>query len=278
MVSGTKKRSKSSIAAKRWIGKSEIDYHTYFLTSWITFNAWFGKRYTHNTERDKIEKIKVDANDDFHKSINVLLEETVHESELFLQHLSNLYQWLEHCRIEYKTSKFLLIDELVEINNPFPTINDSKHNIRYHFRPQGQDIKADITDSKGNILCDYKVLISLYKVADFDAYLNTRKISATQKKFAKQFFIAIAPKIKLEIIVKDKEPNHSDFYDAPDFKFKRDSYKINDEGHYVIKVLVEALYQLRNQLVHGELIPTKNTNQIYQHAYLIMQMLLPKLI
>jgi hypothetical protein len=271
-------KSKSSEAAKRWIDKAEVDYYTYFLTSWITFNAWFGRRYNHNCERDKIDKIKTDRNDVFHRAINDLLEDTGQDGETFLQHIANLHHSLEQAQIEYKRGKLLLFDQIVTIPNPITTINQTHYTIRYKFEITNNQISASITNSKGEILCDYQAETKQYDTKHFSHHLAKRRITPTQKKFAESFFNSIKPRIKLQILEMRKKPQQTEFYNAPDFKFRRDKDNIGDEGHWVINGLVEVLYQLRNLLVHGELVPDEHAKPVYQHAYLIMSMLIPKLI
>ena len=58
----------------------------------------------------------------------------------------------------------------------------------------------------------------------------------------------------------------------------RDTTNLTDPGHLVIKEVIEALYKLRNKLFHGELVPDEHAKPVYQHAYLIMIMLFPKLV
>lgn len=87
--------AKSAQLARSWVVKTDIDYTTYFITAWITFNAWYGARYIHGSEREKIERIKNTASDPFYKAIHDFLEGTVPSSEEFLQHLGNLHYSLE---------------------------------------------------------------------------------------------------------------------------------------------------------------------------------------
>ena len=79
------------------------------------------------------------------------------------------------------------------------------------------------------------------------------------------------------ILTANEKPIQGEYYNAPQAKLIRDKSSTNDEGRIVIRALVAILYQLRNLHVHGELIPSNKTKKIYQHAYLIIQMLLPSL-
>lgn len=269
--------SKAKAAAKSWITKTDVDYYMYFLATWITFNAWFGNRYRHTTEREKIDKIKNDVNDDFHKAINGILESSDQINELFLQHIGNLHRALENEQLSTSKGRKILFDTIEEIDNPNTEVKTVKRSIKYHFRFIGECIKVDITDSRGASLLDYGIEKKCYNTTDFKEYVVRSRLSDTQKKIAVSIFEQLAPKVNLEVIETRKRPRNGEFYQAPDFKFKRDSNKINDEGHLVICCLVEILYQLRNLLVHGELEPSAEKHKIYQHAYLIMQMLLPSI-
>lgn len=266
--------AKSTGAARRWISKSEVDYYTYFLTSWITFNAWFGIRYKHSKERDKIEKIKEDVNDPFHKAINDLLESN---DTLFLQYISDLHFALLKAQLSTSHNKSILFDEIISIDNPNLPSDFHKNQIRYHLRIEGENLKVDAIDRNKKELFKYEIPTDDYCEQTFSAYLNRKKISVAQRKTLATAFKQASPKVKQKVIENAPRPTAGEYYNAPKVKFKRDNSSTNDKGHIVIKALVEILYQLRNLLVHGELEPTENSKLIYQHAYLIMQMLLPSL-
>ena len=69
-----------------------------------------------------------------------------------------------------------------------------------------------------------------------------------------------------------------EFYQLQGQSLIRDTTNLTDPGHLVIKEVIEALYKLRNKLFHGELVPDEHAKPVYQHAYLIMIMLIPKLV
>lgn len=61
------------------------------------------------------------------------------------------------------------------------------------------------------------------------------------------------------------------FYQCASHKFVRDPSKVLYEAHVTAKALICILYQLRNQLFHGELNPKADVQNVYKHAYFILK-------
>lgn len=183
----------------------------------------------------------------------------------------------ENAQLSASNGINIQFDKIVEVENPDLPIEFTKYRIRYSLWVKNKNMNVKVVDTQSNILVDYSVESDSYCEKSFEVYLRNIKISAPQKRTVLSSFKQAKPKVGLAILEERKKPPANEFYNAPDFKFVRDKQKTKDEGHKIIRVLVEVLYQLRNLLVHGELVTNNDTKQVYQHAYLIMQMLLPKL-
>ena len=55
------------------------------------------------------------------------------------------------------------------------------------------------------------------------------------------------------------------------------NYKFIKEPENIAKGVVEIIYNLRNSLFHGELVPNEEANQVYGAAYRILYMLIQSL-
>ena len=67
-------------------------------------------------------------------------------------------------------------------------------------------------------------------------------------------------------------------YDCGVYSFVRDPHNTTNPSYQTTAALIEVLYQLRNLLFHGQIDPTPEMQPVYQNAYLIMRMLIPRLI
>lgn len=55
------------------------------------------------------------------------------------------------------------------------------------------------------------------------------------------------------------------------------SYEFTDDTGMLCKGIIEILYQLRNSLFHGAIIPDKDTNKVYEPAYHMLKILIQAL-
>lgn len=277
--------AKSTEAARRWEPKSEIDYSTYFVTAWITFNAWYGKRYSGTkTERRKLEKIKSKSSDLFHKSINDLLEGSGQEATEFRNHLGSLYKALEDARIKCDDGSSVLFDKVLSMKNSIDTINQTFNGITYLLNrksivlangKRSFEIETQIINKSSIIL--FRDRISAFSENIFFSNVDNSSLSQTQKSQVKPMFRELKPFVIVKVTEDKNRLPRSDYYMLGGRKFIRDKNAINDEGRFVTGALIEILYKLRNVLFHGDLQPNGKTQLVYKNAYLIMRMLITKL-
>ena len=76
----------------------------------------------------------------------------------------------------------------------------------------------------------------------------------------------------------DLSGNEAHCYECGNYSFVRNPSNTTNPSYQTTAALFEVLYQLRNLLFHGQIEPTPEIQPIYQNAYLIMRMLIPKLI
>lgn len=81
---------------EKWKTLTDIDYFTYFIKAWISFNAWYRNHYQNvNSDREAINKIKNKNNTIRSKSIGLLNDNnTSEESTTFKTALSSLHKSL----------------------------------------------------------------------------------------------------------------------------------------------------------------------------------------
>ena len=90
-------------AARRWVAKAEIDYMTHYVTAWITFNAWYTRKYSKvRGDRARIKKIACDPSGGVARAIEYFIERGAQPCVEFRNHLSRLYNELEQIQLDYK--------------------------------------------------------------------------------------------------------------------------------------------------------------------------------
>ncbi|WGH76672.1 hypothetical protein P8625_05810 [Tenacibaculum tangerinum] len=83
--------------------------------------------------------------------------------------------------------------------------------------------------------------------------------------------------IQVETLLEtNKNETPINYYQCDSYVLRRDTTN-SCYAIYVVKALIEILYQLRNVLFHGELVPNKGAQNVYKEAYLILKMILDKI-
>jgi hypothetical protein len=284
-------RTPTFTAIEKWVEKSEIDYMTYFIKTWIPFNAWYNRNYDSNwSDRQKIEEIKEDQSNAYYKTISDLLENRASSQlgEEFRGYIGALHAQLEAIQLEYSNRhdevEILSFTSCLKSKNLTNKIEEVHNGIRYYLeRFDGQhfdatsNVKMTIKDRSGNTTFNFEH--NCYDVEHTQNELSREPlVSFNQRLQAIKYLEELKP-----IIVKSALQEGSQTYDSQNYyecgvyKFVRDMGSTTNPSYYTTAALIEILYQLRNLLFHGQIEPTPEVQPIYKNAYLIMRMLIPKL-
>lgn len=270
---------------KRWIEQSNIDYVTYFIKAWIPFNAWYNSYYTSlDGERAKINATKNSSNP-VRNGINTYLENEGQEGESFRNFLSGLHNGLQNHHLDNREGR-ISFHEIIKERNPKNVVdNEEIRNIKYYLKRIDGGRLGEVTqfqvflkDRTGRTFFNYEHteydLVHLQNSASITA--NHANLSAAKKENIRIFFSQLNPIIITDALETAIQESPKNYYQCDSFTFKRDLANTYCRGNYVCKSLVEVLYQLRNILFHGELIPTEGIQPIYRNAYFLLKMMLEK--
>ncbi|GEM_PF-980427 len=270
---------------KRWIEQSNIDYVTYFIKAWIPFNAWYNMHFPLlEGERAKINATKNNTNP-VRNGISTYLENDGQEGENFRNYLAALHHGLQNHILSNETGSISFHDIIKEKNPKNLVDNETINRIKYYLKRDDSGrlgeinkIQVFLKDHTNKTFFQYE-----HNAYDFEhlklvsnTQANFENLSPRQKEQIRIFFLQLHPIITTNAIETNLEESPKNYYKCDSFHFKRD---INDSycrGNYVSKSLIETLYQLRNILFHGELIPSDGIQPIYKNAYFLLKMILEK--
>ena len=267
----------------RWIEQAEIDYIGHFIKAWIPFNAWYNNHYpTLNTDREKISTIKSQSNS-ARNGINAYMETESQDGLKFRGYVSALYYQLQQNQIDGRDGR-IWFDSALKDKNPNNLIDNRElGQNRYYLKRTDGNYMGAILEMKVILKkksddstvfhyshTDYD-LVHLQSLADFQA------LSQARKEQIRLLFLKLEP-IKLDTILETtKSETPKNYYQCDSFTFRRDISNPNCYSIHVCKALIEILYQLRNVLFHGELVPNNGAQKVYKEAYLILKMILEKI-
>jgi hypothetical protein len=268
---------------KRWIEQSNIDYTTYFIKAWIPFNAWYNFHFSSlDTDRAKINAAKGQSNP-ARNGINSYLENEGQPSDEFRNFLSALHFALQQTQLD-GTDGRISFNEIVKERNPANLINnESLQGTKYFLKREdgtrlGQvtSMQVHLKDRNNNTFCSYNH--TEYDLEHFQTSPAFEALSERRKENARYCFQRLHPIVVIDSIqdATKIEESPRNYYQCDSHYFVRDTGNPNCFGHVVCRALIETLYQLRNQLFHGELLPNESIQPIYKNAYFLLKMILEK--
>lgn len=267
---------------RRWIEQSDIDYITQYIKAWIPFNAWYNAEYNNlNSDRAKINAIKNRSNS-IRNKVNTLLEGNGQESEEFKSVLAALHSELLNNQIDSQIGR-IWFNDIVKSQNPENLIDNERiRTIQYFLRRTDGNRLGDVQqmlvvlkDRNGVEFFNYNH--TEYNLTHLQADADFLGLTPAQQENVRLCFNRLQPVVITNAIEVHLETQPYNHYPCDAFNFKRDATDAHCPAHIVCKGLIEILYQLRNVLFHGELVPSEQNQNVYKNAYFCLKHLLPSI-
>ena len=254
-----------------WKSLADIDYFGAFVKAYIPFNAWMNISYPElNTDREKINEIKKNTNP-FRDKICSLLNANNQDGAQFRGLLGELHDALENHYINNQDKRISFTNVTIGKN----TINISTDSWRgIGFRVQYGN-GAGTTDTHSLVKRrDGTAIFNLtqpnYDIDDLKARPNFATLSPEYQNHLLNCYKNVEPYIQKNFTTGFNVADRNTYYECGNYKFIKESENI-------AKGLIEIIYNLRNSLFHGELIPNKEANQVYGVAYRVLYILIQTL-
>lgn len=244
---------------------SDIDYLGQFVKTWLAFNAWYRSAYTETEDRKIINEIKWQGNPVLSK-LRPMLETTSEEAEQFRAEVALLHNRLDGYEIhtgkgDAKTRVTLRSVFLRE--NP-PTSRTEK-SYGYSFKVQraaNRQMSLEVKGKSGTVVLQHTQ--TTFNLADVQALAEYRKLTPNLQSFLRQLYEEAAPLWICDLTTyQDEDPN------SREIRCGAYSFRCGKEALFA--GVVEAIYQMRCTLFHGELVPTKDAVACYEPAFRIVR-------
>lgn len=252
-----------------WKELSDIDYFTQFIKAWLAFNAWLRNAYPDiKKDRELINNIKENSNAVKNK-IRSLLNDTSNNGKSFRGLVAELHSQLERTYLETNRNGQTFRITFAEMKEFNFASEDSFSHARAEYL-----LKRIISgENKGHI--EIKVLkqggqSTIYEFNQNEYNLNElmshppfERLPVTRKEKIITSYKGIIPFKTISWLANPEE----DYIEIGAYKFKNDA-----EG--LTAAIIENIYQMRSLLFHGELVPKKGYNMVYEPAYRIVKVFL----
>lgn len=251
--------------AEAWKALSNIDYFTYFVKAWIPFNAWYRNSYPAlESDADIMQQIKTQHNS-FRSRIISLIEnpETHNESKVFKAHLAELHYQLERNYI-YNRGVRISFENIVVEENPVTTGTRTYRGFSYNVEIDAgnkRKFTSKIIDIKSVIRLD----VSQNNGYNWDEIANHSQYKALPpecKRILKACYEKVNPRKAISLLATDAANS-----------VRIGNYNFVNDSELVAKAIITVIYNLRNSLFHGQLVPDRNTQLVYEPAYHMLRML-----
>ena len=251
--------------AEAWKALSNIDYFTYFVKAWIPFNAWYRNSYPAlESDADIMQQIKTQHNS-FRNRIISLIEnpETYNESKVFKANLAELHYQLERNHIYNRGVRISFTNIVVEEN---PQTIETRTYRGFSYKVEidvgnKRKVTSTIIDGKSVVRFD----VSQNNGYNLDEIVNHSQYNALPpecKRILKACYEEVNPRKAISLLATDASNS-----------VKIGNYNFVNDSELIAKAIITVIYNLRNSLFHGQLVPDRNTQLVYEPAYHMLRML-----
>ena len=252
---------------QEWIKLIEVDWLGQYAKTWMAFNSWYRSQFgTEKNDGKIIEKIKNDKKE-ICSTIASFLDSSGATEKAFQSNIAELHNSLVQTNIESNSKKisFETIEDY-QYTKDTKSIEENWSGITYKIiiNVGGKQRIVKVENSSGENVFDKIITKEEEQVFQcekwFEKLLDSgwfEKLSPTQRNYLRAYLEVSSPVHNL--LASDPNPTEIGL-----FKFTSDKTLI-------ARALIEILYQLRNSLFHGELIPTPEVQKAYEPAYLILK-------
>lgn len=269
----------------KWLERAKEDFYTLFVKSWIPFNAWYNRdiapSVSPGTDRACVNYICKHDNT-YKNKLLAFLRGNTREDYRFQQEMVDLHLALLRHQIPDATHPISFKTTTIFDDSNYLQEKDF-YTIHYKIEriPKanggGYDYDVKVVDKSTGGL-KYSRTFNRWKMEDLENDADFAQFSEAVRNKLKNAFSAVYIKAPTNVIKQPvqkngvfSKPPHSIAYGK-----EEKAYFIDDEDK-VAQVLIQLLYELRCQIFHGELDPTTQNMEVYEHAYRIQSMLIKEL-
>lgn len=253
-----------------WKALADIDYLGAFVRAYIPFNAWMNISYpTLDTDRAKINEIKKNPNT-FRNKICALINTNNQDGSKFRNLLGELHDLLENNPIHNQDKQISFTNVTIGKN----TQNISEDSWRgIGFRVQygnGATTETFSLIKKRDGSSIFNLRQSNYNIDELQTNADFLAQKNEYKNHLLNCYKNVEPFIQKNFTIGFNVSDTNSYIECGNFKFIK-------EPEDIARGIIEIIYNLRNSLFHGELVPNEEANQVYGAAYRILYMLIQSL-
>ena len=244
-----------------WKERTKIDYFTHFIQTYILFNAWYRGTYTSlKQEREILDEIKFKPNLIRNRMVPMLEDLGDAEAHQLRSQVALLHQRLETMHLHDKDGQRITCKRVGLGMNPQLRQTGSYSGISYEVNCSNRKaIRSVVTKANGYVAFDCTQTDG-YNWQTVEAHSDFTHLSGTQASQLQNHYRRANPRLTTDLL---------DLNGGTHIPFGTYQFCANTE--HIFAGLIGIIYDLRNLLFHGELVPADNYNETYGAAYHVLQ-------
>ena len=258
-----------------WNEFTKLNYPSLFILRWIPFNAWYNSLLSGTKDADALRYLKKNPNNELYSVIKSLTKtpSKTNDAQTFQYHMHELKQILDK-------EDFPSVDDKIQfgIVEMYPNTKneDTRRQDGYGYKikrvvskddPSRLPVKSvSVTIEDLSLSSTNSFIIANYDITKLRLELKNRKIAMEKRKIVEELFKNVEPMITVDVT------NVKNGY------IKIGGSKFNNDLDALCAMIIDILYELRCKAVHGEISVKDTTEQIYEHAYFMLEGILRKLL
>ena len=266
----------------RWIEQSDIDYIGHYIKAWIPFNAWYNNTFqTLNTDREKINEIKNNPNT-IRNATNTMMEGDSALSMEFKSHVASLIFHTGELNIHGRDG-IINFENIIKIKNAINQKNEDFGLNKYFVRRTDGSLMGQVTqvqinvNKKSNNSSVFNYVHTEYDLEHLQNFPAYQVLSSQIKTQIRIYFQELKPFSTESIIEMNLNDTPKNYYKCDNFNLRRDLSNSSCYAQLIVKALIEILYQLRNVVFHGELVPNRDAQKVYAASFHVLKIILEKI-
>ena len=251
----------------QWIRMAEIDYLGQFVKAWLAFNAWYRSASSEPQDRKIIDGIKWQGNAVLNK-LRPMLEAESEDAEQFRAEIGLLHHRLKGYEIPSgkgaEKERITLCNIFLCEKHPIQK-TEPYYGYAFHVeRVKGDQVTVEVRRIKDSVVLFQHTqkkfdLAELQNLPDYQKNLKPKFQS-----FLRQVYAEVNPRWVCNLeTYQDSSPTAHEI--------KCGAYVFQCGKEALFAGVVEAIYQMRCTLFHGELAPTKDAVVCYEPAYRLVR-------
>lgn len=258
---------------EEWKRLADIDYFGMYVKAYIPFNAWMNLNFSEDSDRAKINAIKRGANV-FRNKIVALLQDDSQDGAGFRARLGELHNALEQAQI-HNQGRVVSFHAICFKNEGSYIADKERRGIVFHVHCGDAKHPFEgktILSVKGRKRSGEEVTHFFKEFIEYE--YDQKKVSDNLSQLNNPawrqellfLYQSVAPLLVKDLVAgkPNKDGKENSAMECGCFNFMPDAV-------CVAQGLIEVLYNLRNALFHGEIIPNDDANKVYGAAYHLLR-------